>query len=215
MPCSAWKLRLAEHRVALAEADLRQARAAAHDDREGARRDFQIERAGIAGRDLVEFLRPVGDDAGEDVEPAGGAFRIGRCGELRRQVEAFHQRHDIDAAGLQHRAFRKVDDVQLQPVELVGDEMGRAGQEAGAHAECLGAEAQVEARRLDLVGVERRLALQPAGVEQAANGVVRQNARVARRRSHDRPIPSEWPDKTKCGQLTQARRRSNSGFIPW
>jgi hypothetical protein len=35
----------AEQRMADAEADLRQARAAAHDDREGARADLEIERA--------------------------------------------------------------------------------------------------------------------------------------------------------------------------
>ena len=46
--------------------------------------------------------------------------------------------------------------MQLQPVELFGDGDCRAGQEARAHALGACAEPEVEARRLDLVGVERR-----------------------------------------------------------
>ena len=121
--CSAMQLRLGQQRIAVAEADLRQARAGAHDDREGARADFEIERAVVAGRDLVELLAVVGHDAGEDVEPAGRALRIGRGRDVGRQGEAFEQRHDIDAAGLQHRAVGEVDLVQLEPVELVGDQV--------------------------------------------------------------------------------------------
>ncbi len=138
-------LLLRQQGMAEAEADLRQARAAAHDDGKGARADFEIERADIAGGDLVEFLGAIGDDAGEDVEAAGGAFRIGGGRHALGQRQAFHQRHDVDAAGFQHRAFREVDDMQTQPVELVGDEMAGTGHEAGADAEGLDAEAQVEA----------------------------------------------------------------------
>ena len=58
----------------------------------------------IALRHLVEGARLVGDDAGEDVEPAGRAFRIGARRDVGGQVEAFDQRHDVDAARLQHRA---------------------------------------------------------------------------------------------------------------
>ena len=46
----------------------------------------------------------VGDHAGEHVEPAGRAFRIGGGRDVGRQRQAFEQRHDVDAAGLQHRA---------------------------------------------------------------------------------------------------------------
>ena len=45
--------------------------------------------------------------------------------------------------------------MQLQAVELGGDGAGGAGQEARAHAPRLFAQTQVEAGRLDLVGVER------------------------------------------------------------
>ena len=54
-----------------AQADLRQTRARPHKDREGARADFQIERALIAGGRGVEGLRAVCDDAREHVDPAG------------------------------------------------------------------------------------------------------------------------------------------------
>jgi hypothetical protein len=84
-----------------------------------------------------------------------------------RQSEAFEQRHDIDAAGLQHRALGQVDLVQLQPSSLSATRLCRAGQEAGAHAIGLRAQPQVEARGLDLVGIERRARRQRAAVERA------------------------------------------------
>ena len=74
-PSTAWPL---------AEADLRQARAGAHDDREGARADLETERPLIAGRDLVELLAAIGHHAGEDVETAGRALRVGRGRRPRR-----------------------------------------------------------------------------------------------------------------------------------
>ena len=64
--------------------------------------------------------------------------------------EAFQQRHDVDAIGLQHRAVGEIDFVQLQFVDALGDRGARPGQEARAHAIGDIAEAQIEARRLDL-----------------------------------------------------------------
>ena len=74
----------------------------------------------------------------------------------RRQRQAFEQRHDVDAARFQHRAVGETDLVQLQPVELFGDPVIGAGQEGGAHAPGLVAEPEIEAGRLDLVGIEAR-----------------------------------------------------------
>ena len=93
--------------MAVAEADLRQPRALAHQHRKGARRYLRIERAVIAGFDAVEAAQLVGDHAGEHVEPSGRAFRIGGGGNLVGQRQAFQQRHDIDAAGFQHRAVAR------------------------------------------------------------------------------------------------------------
>ncbi len=66
--------------------------------------------------------------------------------------------------------------MQLQPVELVGDLMIGAGQEGGAHATGLVAEPEIEAGRLDLVGVERARRLQRAGLEQRGNVLIGKNA---------------------------------------
>ena len=143
----------AEQRMAAAEADLRQPRTLAHQHRKGARTDLGIKRPVIAGLDTVEAAHLVGDHAGEHVEPAGRAFRIGGGGNVVGQRQAFQQRHDIDAAGLQHGAVGEREFVQLQFVDALGDR-GRAGQEAGAHAIGHLAEPQIEARRLDLVGHE-------------------------------------------------------------
>ena len=165
-----------EQRVAVAEADLRQPRALAHQDRKGLRADLGIERAVIAGLDAVEAARLVGDHAGEDVEPAGRALRVGGGRDVGRQRQALDQRHDVDAAGLQHGAVGQRDLVQLELVDALGDRGARAGQEARAHAEGDGAEAQVEARRLDLAGHERLFGEDAAAFSERRNHAVRQDA---------------------------------------
>ena len=81
--------------------------------------------------------------------------------------------------------------MQLQPVELFGDQVVGPGQEAGAHAQGLVAEPEIEAGRLDLVGVERARRLQRAGLEQrrdvliGKNACLPQNAVYARGRQRD------------------------------
>ncbi len=166
-----------ELRMTVAEADLRQPRAFAHQHREGARRNLGIERAVIAGLDAVEAARLVGDDAGEDVEPAGRALRIGGGGDVLRQRQAFQQRHDIDAAGLQHRAVGKRELVQLEIVDALLDR-GAARQKARAHAVGDRAETQVEARRLDLVSGKRPRRQDRAVRGQRGDHAVGQNALV-------------------------------------
>ena len=140
--------------MAAAEADLRQPRAFAHQHRKGLRADLGVERAVVAGVDAVEAARAVGDDAGEHVDAAGRAFRIGGGGDVVRQRQAFQQRHDVDAVGFQHRAAGQRDLVQLQLGDALGDRGLRPRQEARAHAVGDLAEPQIEARRLDLIGRE-------------------------------------------------------------
>src|SRR5690606_24703179 len=170
---------LRKQRIATPEPDLRQARAGAHDDREGARADLNVERAGVALRDLVELAGAVGHHTGEDVEPAGRAFRVGRGRDSFGQGEFFDQRHDVDAARLQNRALAKWNLVQLEMFELVGDTAVGAGQEAGAYAVGNVAQPQVEAGGLDLVGVELTARLQRAGAEQRRDFPIRQYPRLA------------------------------------
>ena len=130
----------------------------------------------IAGLDAVEAAGLVGDHAGEDVEPAGRAFRIGGGGDVVGQREALHQRHDVDAAGLEHGAVAERDLVQLELVDALGDRGVRAGQEARAHAIGDLAEPQVEARGLDLVGDEVAGAQDAAVLRQRGDHVVGQDA---------------------------------------
>ena len=75
----ALELRVGELRRAVADAQLVEPRALAHQHREGARADLGIERAAIARLDAVEGRRAVGDQPGEDVDAAGRAFRDWRC----------------------------------------------------------------------------------------------------------------------------------------
>ena len=77
-----------ERGVAVAQAQLRQPRALAHQNRKRLRTDLGIERAVVTGLDAIEAARLVGDHAGEYVEPAGRAFRIGGAGDIRRAKRA-------------------------------------------------------------------------------------------------------------------------------
>ncbi len=81
-------------------------------------------------------------------------FGLAAAATLCGQREAFHQRHDVDAAGFQHRAVAERDLVQLQFVDALGDRGARSGQKARAHAKGDLAEPQIEAGGLDLVGDE-------------------------------------------------------------
>ena len=82
--------------------------------------------------------------------PPGRAFRIGDAGHARGELDALQQRHDIDAAGLQHRAVGEIDLVHEDGGELVLHRRIRAGQEARAHAPGDRAQTQIEAGGLDL-----------------------------------------------------------------
>ena len=140
---SARSAAVVEPRRAAAEADLVQPHPGPHQHREGARRDLGIERAGVAGLDPVELGAAVGDQPGEQVEPPGRALGVGDRRDVRRQRQPLDQRHDVDAALLEHRAAREVDPVHLEVGEPVG-ERRLARQERGAHPE--GARARAAGR---------------------------------------------------------------------
>ena len=135
-----------------AEAHLAQPRAFAHDDREGLRANLGVERPAIAGRDLVEGGNAVGDHAGEDVEPAGGALGIGG-GRQRGSAApcspaaARYRRSPFRAPRLCPGRWYAAAGRASLSATCVG-----AGQEACAHAIGLRAKAQVEAGGLQLVG---------------------------------------------------------------
>ena len=112
-------------RRAAAEADLVQPHARADQHRERARRDLGVERAGVAGLDAVELGAAVGDQPGEEVEPAGRALGVGDRRDVARQRQPLDQRHDVDAALLQHRAGAEVDAVHLEVGEPLGERRAR------------------------------------------------------------------------------------------
>jgi hypothetical protein len=72
--------------------------------------------------------------------------------------------------------------VQFQPVELVHDAMTRPGQKARAHAIGFFAQAQIEARGLYLITVERNRGGQRTGLEQGRDLVIGQNASLVQGR---------------------------------
>src|SRR5690606_26654773 len=170
---------LVQQWLALAEADLRKARARADDDRESARADLKEQLSLIAGRDLVEFLRPVGHDTREDVEAAGGAFRVGRSRDIRRKREVLGQRHDVNAAGLKNRAgLGQLHLVQLQPIEFFENGAVRAWKEGRAHTIGLRAKAKVQTGRLDLVSIKGTRRGHGTCVKKCSYVAIRQNTRL-------------------------------------
>ncbi len=110
----------------------------------------------VAIGDAVELGPAIGDRAGQEVEPAGGAFGIGHRRQARRQREAFHQRHDIDAALLKNGAVGQVDSVHFEFGDPIGDTAVLAREERGADPVGHPAEPQVETRGLHLVGQDRK-----------------------------------------------------------
>src|SRR5262249_15588840 len=129
----------------------------------------------VARLDAIEAARLVRDHAGEHVETPGRAFRIGGGRNVVRQRQALDQRHDIDAARLEYRTVGEHDLVQLEPLDALRDR-GATGQKARAHAISDLIQPQVEARRLNLVDIERMDRIDGAALEKRRNHVVRQNA---------------------------------------
>ncbi len=161
--------------VAVPETDLREPRALAHQHRKSLRADLGVERTVVAWLDAVEAARLIRNHAGEHVETPGRAFRVGGGCDVVRQRQALDQRHDIDAARLQHRAIGKRDLVQREILDALRDR-GAPRQEACAHAISDFTQPQVQARRLNLVDVERVGRNDGAALDERRNHVVRQNA---------------------------------------
>jgi len=215
-----------ENSVTGAKADLREPRSLAQQHRKSLRANLGVERAVVARADHVEAARAVGDHAGEYVEPPGRAFRICGRDDLRRQCEAFQERHDVDAVGFQHRAVGKADLVQLQFVDALGHRRARARQKTRADPIGDIAEAQIEARGLDLAFDERIGRQYKAGVRHRRDHAIRQNAvGVGRKRKRHDLVLGRWPrchpnpeNKPFTGYpmpaLTERARRNKSMTYP-
>src|SRR3990172_6633429 len=114
------------------ESDLVEARAVANLDREGARANLGEERTRIAFLDGVEPVLMIGDEPREHVEPPRRAFRMGEAGDGRAQLELLDQRHEIDAARLEHGALGEIDLVEFELGKLVAHRGVGTGEEARA-----------------------------------------------------------------------------------
>jgi hypothetical protein len=182
-PTSAWSAASSasvQLGLAVPEADLVEPLPFADEDRKGARADLGPERAGVACRDAVEFGPAIGDGAGQEVEPAGGGLGVRHRRDAGRQREALHQRHDIDAAFLKHRAGAEVDAVHLEFRDAVGDGAAVSGEEARPDAIGHGPEAQVDRGGLDLRRIDGRVGGDGPRGDQVAQAAVGKNAGHAR-----------------------------------
>ena len=142
---------VAGRRAAAAQPELVEPVAAADDDAKRAGRDFRVERPLVGGVHPVELAGAVGDQAGEDVEPAARALGIRDARDSLAQRQRFHQRDDVDAALLEHGAVFQVDFVHAQRFDPVGHADSFAGKKARPHAVRHVPQSKVQARRLDLI----------------------------------------------------------------
>src|SRR5262245_2137986 len=166
-----------------AEADLIEARAVAHLDGESPRANLGEERSRIALLDAVETILPVGDQPGEDIEPSGRAFWIGEARDCRAELELLDERHEVDAARLQHRALRQVDLMEFQLGELVAHRGVGTGKEARPDAIGDLTQAEIEACRLNLAGLDFGRARDLAAGDHGADRLARQDAGAGKRAS--------------------------------
>ena len=155
---------------------MRKPRSRPHQNRKGLRADFEVEAAAIAGAGLVEAGGVIGDDAREDIEPAGRAFGIGHARHAGRERQRLLDFRDINAADFQNRAGAEIHGVEHEALDL-GLRFGcGAGHEAGADAESARSEPQVEARRLDLPGADGSRGGNGALLDKRRDGLRRKNA---------------------------------------
>ena len=93
-----------------------------------------------------------------------------------RQVDRFHEGHDVDAVALQHGAVGEVELVHGEGLDPVLHGVVLAREEAGADAVGFVAEAQVQAGGLDLVVGDGVGGFEGAGVDQGDDGLGREDA---------------------------------------
>ena len=168
-----------------------------------------IERALVALADAVELGALIGDDAGEHVEPADRAFRVGHrracasaapgvraAARCRRNPFPAPRPRQVDPV---HREHRRACRARCRP---------RAGQKAGAHPVGDLAEPQIDARRLDLVVADRLGGqdLAPPAPPPAASATA--TARSTAPRPRPRTAPPLQPRSRRRQLRRAAARRS-------
>ena len=101
--------------------------------------------------------------------------------------------------------------MQAQPIEFISDKVRRAGHEAGAHPEGLGAQPQIQACRLDLITIKLALTLKTPRFKQRGNCAVGQNSSFA---SHHAPSIISRRQNQSRG-IDASAERQYCKFIPW
>ena len=104
----------------------------------------------IACRHGLEFQRSIGNQTGEDIEPAGRAFRIRHRADIALQSQTFLQLDDIDASTLQHGAAGQINLMHGKSRQLVLDPHLDAGKKGGLYPPGAAAEPQIKACGLNL-----------------------------------------------------------------
>ena len=155
---------------------MREAFALPDHDAEGARHNLGIEPAFVAGGDDLELPAFIRDQAGKDVEAAGGAFRVRLAGDIRRQRQLFLQRNDVNAAFFEHRGTGEVQGVEAVLFQLARYRGRTGGEKAGADPVGLRAEPQVKRRGLNLLRQYGRACTNRAGRDQLLQRLRRQDA---------------------------------------
>ncbi len=185
-------------RPAHGQAQLVECQVLADADGERERHDLQEEGAVIPRRHFVEPVAVVGDDPGEDVDAPGRALRVGLPAQPGRQIEALLELDQVRTPGLEHRSVApQVDLVEDVVLQLALDRVG-PGQEAAPDAECPLAQAQVEARRLD-VGVGD---VEAAGVD--VTGPDRPLEQLAREHALGRRLEAQHRGRRRAAGVVRA-----------
>ena len=125
------------------------------DDGEAAGDDLEPQRACVAGWAGLETVGAVGQQAGEDVETTGRTLGVGADPVRQRLVDPLEEWDEVALAALEDGTVAQVDRVLLRLLEALLNS-GRLRQESCPDAPGGGAESEVEARGLDLAGLDRR-----------------------------------------------------------
>ncbi len=172
-------------RRALNESELVEALPGLHLDGERAGHDFEVERARIAGADVVEAGVPIRNHAREDVQTAGRALGVGPGPQRRRELQAFQQWHQIDVPLFQngpvpqvHLVHHQVRLIKVEDVQLAGD-VRPLGQEAAQQAVGLGPQAQIQAGWLDLPRLDALVGGDDATIDQSLQLLVGEDAALS------------------------------------
>ena len=119
-------------------------------DRERHRDDFEKELSLVAVTDLVEVRAVIGDDAREDVEPAGRAPRVRPTADASGQPDAFLERDQVRAVLLEHGPIAgQVKVAHVVVLKLLADLPG-GREEAAPKTVGDRPEREVDARRLEI-----------------------------------------------------------------